>query len=104
MDYKPLLKKESDKVKIIKTKEYELKKEKVAKKSRIKEHYIHKKKILQLKGNDQVTNENSSEEENSYAVDQLTNMENSVISTAGVVSKKLLIYGGKKLQQCNYQN
>ncbi len=91
-------------MKVIKTKEYELKKEKVAKKSRIKEHYIHKKKILQLKGNDQVTNENSSEEENSYAADQLTNIESSVLSSAGDISKKLLIYGGKKFQQIYYQN
>lgn len=91
-------------MKFIKTKDYEYKKKKSVKKNRIKDHYIHKTKINKLRRNNQLNNSDSNEEENSYAVDQLINMENNILSSTGSLTKKMAKRGEEKVRQKYHQN
>ena len=91
-------------MKFIKTKDYEYKKKKGVKKNRIKDHYIYKKKINKLRSNNQPNNSDSNEEENSYAVDQLINMENNILSSSDSLTKKIAKNGGEKIRQKYHQN
>ena len=91
-------------MKFIKTKDYEFKKKKNVKKNGIKDHYIYKKKINKLRSNIQPNNNDSNEEGNSYAVDQLINMENNILSSSGSLTKKIAKHGGEKVRKKNHQN
>ena len=91
-------------MKFIKTKDYEFKKKKNVKKNGMKDHYIYKKKINKLRSNIQPNNSDSNEEENSYAVDQLINMENNILSSSGSLTKKIAKHGGEKIRQKYHQN